>query len=116
MLQLLADENFSGDVIRGLLRIRPDIDLVRVQDAGLRSADDAAVLEWAALNNRIVVSHDRATLPDFAYARLVGGLAMPGVFIFNTSMPIRQIIDELLVVHDESTPEDWVGIVLYFPL
>lgn len=32
MLRLAADENFDGRVVRGLQRLMPDLDLVRVQD------------------------------------------------------------------------------------
>ena len=48
MLRLAADENLNNDIIRGLLRRQPDIDLIRVQDVGLSGAGDPAVLEWAA--------------------------------------------------------------------
>jgi hypothetical protein len=30
MLRLLADENFNGDILRGLLLRQPDLDIVRV--------------------------------------------------------------------------------------
>jgi hypothetical protein len=40
MLRLAADENFNADVVRGLLRRFPNLDIVRVQDAGLSGADD----------------------------------------------------------------------------
>ena len=48
MLRLIADENLNNGIVRGLLRRRPDLDIIRVQDAGLSAADDATVLEWAA--------------------------------------------------------------------
>jgi hypothetical protein len=48
MLRLLADENFNNQIIRGILRRNPDVDIVRVQDIGLIEADDPTVLEWAA--------------------------------------------------------------------
>jgi predicted nuclease of predicted toxin-antitoxin system len=64
MLRLAADENFNGDIVRGLLRRRPDFDIVRVQDVGLSGADDPVVLEWAAGGGRIVVTHDISTLAD----------------------------------------------------
>lgn len=38
MLRLLADENFNGDIVRGLLLREPDLDIVRVQDVGLIDA------------------------------------------------------------------------------
>jgi len=40
-----ADENFNNDIVRGLLRRKPDLNIVRVQDAGLSGADDPTVLE-----------------------------------------------------------------------
>ena len=48
MLRLATDENFNGDIIRGLFRRKTDIDLIRVQDSGLTGADDPAILSWAA--------------------------------------------------------------------
>jgi hypothetical protein len=38
MIPLAADENFNADILRGLLRRRPDLDIARVQDAGLSGA------------------------------------------------------------------------------
>jgi len=32
MLGLAADENFNNDIVRGLLRRNPDLDIVRVQE------------------------------------------------------------------------------------
>ena len=70
MLRLLADENFNHDLIRGVLRRLPSLDLIRVQDAGLREADDPAILEWAARERRVVLTHDANTMPAFAYDRI----------------------------------------------
>ena len=80
MIALAFDENFNNDVLRGLLRRNPALDVVRVQDAGLISLDDPAVLAWAAAEDRVLVSHDVATLTAFAYARVQAGLRMPGLF------------------------------------
>lgn len=115
-MRLLSDENFNGDIVRGLLLRRPDLDLRRVQDVGLEEADDLTILEWAAANNRILLTHDRATMPDFAYARVVAGQPMPGVFVLNDRMSVRQAIDELLLVEACSEQAEWAGLVVYLPL
>lgn len=83
MLKLVSDENFNGDVVRGLFRRCPNLDLVRVQDVELSAAPDPDILEWAAAENRILLTHDRDTIPDFAYDRVKAGKAMPGVFLSN---------------------------------
>lgn len=116
MLRLLADENFNGYIVRGLLRHRPQIDIVRVQDVGLRNVDDPLVLTWAAEHNRILITHDQATMPDFAFERVVTGHPMPGVFILNDQMSLKQAIDELLFLDECSKQEDWNYRVAYLPL
>lgn len=116
MVRWLSDENFSGDIVRGLLLRRPDLDLRRVQDVGLEAADDPTILEWAAINNCIVLTHDRATMPDFAYARVVTGHPMPGIFVVDDRISVRQAIDEILLIEVCSEQAEWVGLVVYLPL
>ena len=70
MLRLAADENFNGDIVRGLLRRNPKLDIVRVQDVGLSGADDPSVLQWAADQGRILVTHDISTLAKHALIEL----------------------------------------------
>jgi predicted nuclease of predicted toxin-antitoxin system len=73
VIRLLADENFNGDILRGLRRRVPAIDAPRIQDIGMRGADDEAVLEWAAAEGRMVLTHDVSTLIDFAWKRVAAG-------------------------------------------
>ncbi len=48
MLKLAADENFNNNILRGLIRKNSDLDIIRLQDAGLSGVNDPVVLEWAA--------------------------------------------------------------------
>jgi predicted nuclease of predicted toxin-antitoxin system len=94
MLRLAADENFNGDIVRGLLRRNPKLDIVRVQDVGLSGADDPSVLEWAAEQGRIVITHDISTLARHALDRVAASQVMPGVFEVRSVAPIGQAIDD----------------------
>jgi predicted nuclease of predicted toxin-antitoxin system len=116
MLRLVSDENFNGDIVRGLLLRHPVLDLYRVQDVGLEEADDPTILAWAAANNRIVLTHDHATLPDFAYARVGAGQPMSGVFVVPDRMAVRQVIEELLLVEACSEQAEWADLIVYLPL
>ncbi len=116
MIALAFDENFNNDVLRGLLRRNPTLDVVRVQDAGLTSLDDPAVLAWAAAEGRVLVSHDVATLTAHAYARVQTGLPMPGLIEAGPSVPIAEAIDDLLLIAQCSRPGEWEGQVRYLPL
>jgi hypothetical protein len=62
MLRLLADENLDHDLVRGVLRRRSHLDLVRVQDVGLSETDDPDILAWAAREQRVVLTHDVNTM------------------------------------------------------
>lgn len=116
MLRLLADENLNGDIVRGLLLRRPVLDLVRAQDVGLAGHEDPQILVWAAQNDRIVVTHDRATMPDLAYGRVENGEPMPGVFVVHDRHAIRKAIEELLLIDACSEHWEWAGRVLWLPL
>jgi hypothetical protein len=116
MFRFLADENFNGDILRGLILRQRDLDIVRAQDAGLAGFDDPHVLAWAAENNRIILTHDRATLPDHAYQRVAAGEAMSGVFIFNDRLPVGQAIQEILLVVECTEHDQWAGRAVYLPL
>ena len=116
MLRLLTDQNFNGRVLRGLRRRLAELDLVRAFDAGLAGSADPDLLEWAAKEDRIVVSHDVNTMPAFAYDRVRGGQSMPGVFIVPTSVAIGQAIDELEFAVEAMSAEECRDQVIFFPL
>ena len=116
MLRLLADENFNGDIVRALLLRQPDLDIVRVQDVGLAGVGDSDILAWAADNDRIILTHDRATFPDYAFESLAVGGSIPGVFILNDRFPVGQAILEILLMVACSEQSEWSDRVVYLPL
>jgi hypothetical protein len=107
VLRLGADENFNNDIIRGLIRRKPDVDIVRVQDVGLSGADDPDVLEWAARQGRVLVTHDVSTVSKYAYERVAAGEPMPGVFEVGTGLSIARAIDDLILIVECSLEGEW---------
>jgi hypothetical protein len=67
MLRFAADENFNGDIVRGLLRRNPKLDIVRVQDVGLSGADDPCS---SAMGRRPGAHHRHARYLDAGKARI----------------------------------------------
>jgi predicted nuclease of predicted toxin-antitoxin system len=115
MLKLLADENFDNTIIRGLFRRNPTLDIVRVQDVGLSGQDDPTVLEWAAQEGRILLTHDVSTITRYAYDRVRQGQTMPGVIEISADAPIGRVIEDVLVIVECSQEEELEGQVLYLP-
>ena len=115
-VRFLADENFDHRIVNGLQRRVPNLDITTVQQVGLRTLDDPTVLEWAAREGRILLTHDLATMKDFAYERVVAGVPMPGVFEIPEHLPIAVAIQDLLLIAGASEPDDWKDAVRYLPL
>ena len=116
MLLLVADENFNNDILRGLLRRNSSLDIVRIQDVGLTHAPDPVVLEWAAQENRVLLTHDRNTITKFAYQRVIQEKPMPGVIEVDRSVPIKIAIDDILLLAVASDSGQWEGQIVYLPL
>ena len=116
MLRMLADENFNNDIVRGVRRRTSDADIIRVQDVGLSGADDPTVLEWAAQNQRVLLTHDVSTVTAFAYDRIREAKRMPGVFEVSRKVPLAIAIEEIVLLAVCSAEGEWEGQVRYLPL
>ena len=116
MLPLVADENFNGAIVRGLLRLRPELDLVRVQDVGLTGISDPELLAWAAAAQRVILTHDVTTLRKYAEERVRAGLPMAGLIEAGEHVAIREAIEDLLLIAECSQSGEWEGLVCFLPL
>lgn len=116
MLKFLVDENLDRKIVRGLLRRNPTLDIVCVPDVGLTGCDDPTVLEWAAQENRALLTYDVNTIPRFAYERIQAELPMPGVVEIDDSAPIGKIIEDILLLAECSFEGELEGQVAYLPL
>jgi len=115
-MKLISDEDFNNRIVRGLLRRFPALDLVRVQDVGLIEKHDTIVLAWSAHEKRLVLTHDFATMLDFAYTRVADGLEMPGVIAVPQDLPIGEAIGELSTLIECSLENEWENQVVFIPL
>jgi hypothetical protein len=115
-IRFVTDEHIARALIVGLRRELEDIDIVRVQDVGLRTMDDPTILRWAADQGRVLITHDVRTMPDFAHRRVAEAAAMSGVLVVPTTMPIGTAIAELSTIAAASDPEEWANRVVYLPL
>ena len=115
-VRFVADENFNRRIVTGLQRRTEDLDLVRIQDVGLLSADDPTVLDWAAEQGRVLLTHDAATIPDFALERVAAGQPMAGVFVVPAILAIGDAIEELALIAEASLRDEWDSQVRYLPL
>jgi len=116
MIPFLLDENFNGKILRGLRLRNPNIDVVRVQDTELYGADDPDILEWATQNRRVLLTHDIAAMTKYTNERFANKLTVAGVIFIRDTLPVADVIEDLLTIDEASDVDDWINTVEYLPL
>ena len=115
-VKYLFDQDFNGRIVRGVRRRMPSLDTKTVQEAGLSEAPDPLVLEWATSESRLMVSHDHRTMRAYAEERLNAELLMRGLILIGQRVPLREAIDDLVLIAETTTAEEWEGTIVFLPL
>lgn len=115
-VKYLFDEDLNGRIVRGVRRRISDVDSKTVQESDLSEATDAAVLDWAASQGRVVITHDHRTMRPCAEARLQAGLPMTGLILVRQTAALGQVIDDLVLLAHASSAEEWEGTIAFLPL
>lgn len=117
MLRLASDADVHGDIIRGLHRRLPHIDLVRSVDVLLEATPDPDVLAWAASEGRVLSTNDRNNMVDHAYQRVAAGETMPGLIATTNEQSIGEAIDDVALIAELMSEEEISGqVVVFLPL
>jgi predicted nuclease of predicted toxin-antitoxin system len=117
MLRLGSDADVHGEIVRGLLRRNPEIDLIRAQDVLPEGAADPEVLAWAAAEDRVLITNDRNTMVGHAFARAAAGEPVPGVIVTTSQQSIGAAIEEILLVAECAEAAEIANdIVVFLPL
>ena len=115
-IKFLTDEDFNNIAVRGIRAKLPGLDLLRVQEAGLRMASDREVMKIAAESGRVVLSHDERTMADAAVSRINAGLKMPGLFLVPQRTDVGRIIAAVILLAECSRENEWQDRIEYLPL
>ena len=116
MTAFLADENLKIEIVRGVLRREPFIDIICAQDVSLNQTPDQIVLERAAEMGRVLLTHDYDDMPFYIDERLRAGLPMPGAVQIPWTLPVGQAVEDLLLLIGGSLEHEWENQVRYLPL
>ncbi len=114
MLRLASDADVHGEIVRGLRRRLPELDLVRVQDALPEGTPDPEVLAWAAAENRVLITNDRNTMVGFAYQRVATGGLVAGLIATTNEQSIGSAIDDILLIAEYMSEAEITDQVVVF--
>jgi hypothetical protein len=114
-IRFQADADLNEEIVLGVIRREPSIDFQTATEANLRGLPDSDVLTCAAQENRILISHDRRTMPVH-FATFIQNYVSPGVFLIAQNVSVRTAIDELLLLWACSESEEWTNRIVDLPL
>lgn len=117
MIRFQAGNDLKRIIVDATRRREPRIDFKTAQAARLDDLDDEAVLRLAASQSRILVSHDKRTMPG-ALARFINsGSTSPGVLlVIPQNAPIRDVVEAVISIWADDQAKDWENLVFKIPL
>jgi hypothetical protein len=102
-------------IIAGLLRREPSVDFLTARAADIVGLSDQEVLAAAARERRLLISHDRETMPAH-FSRFIPETISAGLLIVSQSMAMREALDEILLVWAASEADEWRNRIGFLPI
>jgi hypothetical protein len=113
-IRFQADADLRQAIVTGAIRREPNLDFRSATEAGLEGIKDPEVLALSAKNGRVLVTHDRKTMPR-EFGKFITSQTSSGVLILSQNLPIGEAIDAIILVWEASTSEEWINQIMTFP-
>jgi hypothetical protein len=84
----------------------PSIDFLSAQESQLHGMDDPELLEQAAEQGRVLISHDRRTMLRHFHDRLKAAKSSPGLLVVSQGAPIGDVVEAILVLWAAADSEE----------
>jgi hypothetical protein len=113
-IRFQADNDLDQRIVVATKRLDPTIDFQTAQALKLHGVPDTLVLKMAMDAGRVLVSHDRRTLPGF-FREFISREASPGVIIVSQRLPVGRAAELLHLLWTASEAEEYVNILYHLP-
>jgi predicted nuclease of predicted toxin-antitoxin system len=114
MVCLYMDENVEGQIVRGL-RAR-SIDVLTAEEDGHGETPDPVVLDRAGELGRVVFSRDQDFLREAARRQREGERFVGVIYAHKQRVSIGQCVQDLQLLAEVGSPEDFHDRVYFLPL
>ena len=114
-IRFQADNDLKFGIVKAVRRREPTIDFVSAQEAGLDGVGDPELLDRAATEGRVLVSHDRRTMIAHFRAHLAAGKSGPGLPIVSQGALIGDVVEALVSVWALANPAELRDQAYYLP-
>jgi predicted nuclease of predicted toxin-antitoxin system len=110
-----ADADLNQVLLKATLRREPSIDFRTAHAAGLVALGDKLVLAIAAREGRILVTHDRKTMPKH-FAEFLATEASAGVIVVPQKLAVNVAVEDLILIWGASESNEWINRIQSLPL
>ncbi|MTJ09403.1 MULTISPECIES: DUF5615 family PIN-like protein [unclassified Anabaena] len=114
VIKFQADADLKQAIVTGTIRRQPNIDFQSAYTANLEGKKDPEVLEIAAQQDRILVTHDRKTMP-LEFGEFIISKTSAGVLIVSQNLSISEAIEAIILVWEVSQSEEWINQIMSIP-
>lgn len=114
-IRFQADNDLKFGIVKAVRRREPAVDFLSAQEAGLDGVPDLVLLDRAAAEGRVLVSHDRRTMIDHLRDHLVAGKSSPGLLIVSQGSAIGDVVEAMLYVWALADPAELRDQAYYLP-
>jgi hypothetical protein len=92
-----ADADLRQAIVAGVIRRKPNLDFRSASSAELEGVKDSDVLAIAGRDGRVLVTHDRKTMPT-EFGQFILSQKSSGVLVLSQSLPISEAIETLILI------------------
>lgn len=110
-----ADADLNQIILLATIRQEPAIDFQTAIAAGFATVDDPEVLARAAKEGRLLVTHDRKTMPRH-FSEFISREASPGLIVIPQSLSVATAVDDLILIWSATEAEEWINRIGFLPL
>ena len=108
MIRFQADADLNRRIVRAVHRLEPAVDFRTAAEADLEGVEDPEVLALAANEGRVLVTHDKKTMPTH-FGHFIVERTSPGVIVIPQHMPIGTAAEGLVLIWSASEADEWVN-------
>ncbi|NET58577.1 MAG: hypothetical protein F6K47_21210 [Symploca sp. SIO2E6] len=114
-IKFQADADLKQQIVSAVLRLETAIDFQTANKANLTGLTDRQVLELAASQRRVLVSHDQKTMPNH-FAEFIAHNQSYGIIIVPKKLPVIEVAENIILIWEVFSDEEWIDRIAFLPI
>jgi hypothetical protein len=114
-IRFQADSDLKFAIVTAVRRREPAIDFASAQESALDGLGDPELLDRAASQGRVLVSHDRRTMLNHFRNHLAAGKSSPGLLVVSQGAPIGTVTEAICVLWAVTDPAELLNQAYHLP-